>query len=83
MASEEPDDQYGTLQVALINGALCKVTPAIHKTIAPSANVYVFTKTYSFHRAGTTMIFKKGPSYMLDDALKAALLAVSAPMVAA
>ena len=85
MAIYEGDQQ--TTAVGVINGVHTSMTAAVMKSIAPAGvSTYTFTKSYTFHNPvpnGQPLDFRRGVSYHLDATLKAALLAASAPMVAA
>ncbi len=81
MAIYDGDQQTGT--PVIINGVKANITPAVLKAIAPLSTVYTFTSNYAMTWNGAHVVFRKGVSYQLDAAQKAALLAASAPMVAA
>ena len=81
-AGDQPTSQTG-----VVNGVHVSMNAAAVKAIATTtATTYTFTKAYTFHNPvpnGTPLSFRAGVSYQLDTALKAALLAASAPMVLA
>lgn len=80
-ATTEPADQQNVAQSMIINGVRSPVTAAALKVSAGSTNVYLFSKTFTFHWNGHTTTYKQNQVYALDAAQKAALIAASAPMV--
>ena len=80
----EGDQQ--TTQTAVVNGCHTSLNAAAVKaSVTNGAAAYQFTASYTFHNPvpnGGPLSFRKGVAYSLDPALKAALLAASAPMVA-
>jgi hypothetical protein len=85
MSIYEGDQQ--TTQTGVINGVHAVMSNALVKSnaIANNATAYQFTASYTFHypaTTGTPVNYRKGVAYQLDAALKAALLAAGAPMVA-
>ena len=85
MAIYSGDQPTGT--PAVVNGVHVTLTAAQVKTTQTAANTaYTFTANYTFHWpviGGTPTSYRKGVTYSLDPALKAALLAAGAPMAAA
>jgi hypothetical protein len=72
---------------AIVNRIVAAQSPAQIKAAQPaSSTTYQFTASYTFHYpatgTGSPLSFRKGVAYSLDPALKAALLAAGAPMVA-
>jgi hypothetical protein len=84
MAIYEGDQQQ--LNTAVVNGVHAQLSPAQLKTVqAAGFTTYQFTASYTFHWPilnGGPISYRKGVAYTLDPALKAALLAAGAPMVA-
>lgn len=80
---DTPADQIRTTTYGAVNGELSQMTAATMKATHPANSVYTFTKQYAFFWQGQHLQYHKGQSYHLDPTLKAALLAVSAPMTAA
>ena len=80
----EGDQQ--TTQTVMINGVHASLgAAAVKASVTGAASAYQFTASLTMHNPvpnGGPLTFRKGVSYLLDPALKAALLAVSAPMVA-
>ena len=75
MAIYEDDQQQGTALV--VNGVHVNASPAVAASTLPATTAYKFTVSYSFGGVH----YRRGVTYSLTPALKAALLAVSAPMV--
>jgi hypothetical protein len=71
-----------TTSVLVINGVHASVTGAVLKAASPANTTYKFTDNYTFHYGNSPLSFRPNVAYVLDPALKAALLAASAPMVA-
>ena len=65
------------------NGIMSVATAAALKAISPASTIYTFTANFTHVFNGAHLNFRAGESYYLDASLKAALLAASAPMVAA
>lgn len=80
-AVDSPADQLNVRQEMLVNGVRSPLNATTLKASAGSTNVYKFSKTFHFAFNGHTMNFGQNGIYALDAALKAALLAASAPMV--
>jgi hypothetical protein len=84
MAIYEGDQQ--TTQTGMVNGIHTVMPNSLVKSnaIANGATAYQFTASYTFHQntSGSPLNFRKGVAYQLDNALKVALLAAGAPMVA-
>lgn len=81
-SGDEPADQPIT-QYVMVNGARIAATAATMKTLHAASTVYTFTRSASYSINGAHMAFRKGQSYSLSAPVLAALLAASAPMVAA
>jgi hypothetical protein len=81
--SDDPADQLRTTTYGVLNGVHTQLTAAAIKSSHPANSVYTFAKSYTFSWRGAHLQYRRGQSYHLDAALKAALLAVSAPMTAA
>ena len=75
MAIYEGDQQTGTPLV--INGVHVNATPAVAAAVLPATTAYKFTSPYQFQG----IQYRTGITYSLHAALKAALLAASAPMI--
>jgi hypothetical protein len=74
------DQQTG--QTIVVNGVHTTTTVvAAIKAVAATNSVYRFTREYTVNWNGQHCTYREGVSYPLDSALKAALLAASAPMV--
>ena len=81
MAINEDDQSKTTTFV--VKGVHASVNAAQLKTNSTVGSVYTFTATYHHVFNGQHVDYRKGVSYSLDPALKATLLALGAPMVAA
>jgi len=79
-AVNEPADQINVGQSMIINGVRSPIDPLALKASAGSTNVYKFTKSFTFMWNGHVTGYKQNCIYALDAALKAALVAASAPM---
>lgn len=79
-ATNEPADQSNAQQHMVVNGIHVLMTAAALKTTAGATAVYKFNRSFAFHWNGQVVAYKQNCIYALDAALKAALLAVSAPM---
>ena len=75
-------DQSKTATV-VINGMLASMSATQLKASSAAGTVYTFTASYRHSFNGRHLDYRKGMSYALDAKLKAALLALGAPMVAA
>jgi hypothetical protein len=78
-------DQQSTAP-GVINGVHVSMAAAVVKaSVANGALAYQFTAAFTMHNPvplGTPLSYRKGVSYQLDPALRTALLAAGAPMVA-
>ena len=79
-AVNEPADQMNVAQSMIINGVRSPVNATTLKASAGASNVYKFNKTFPFHWNGQITTYRQNQVYALDAALKAALVAASAPM---
>ncbi len=84
MAIYDGDQQ--TTAPGVINGVHVSMTAAVVKaSVSGGALAYQFTASFTMHNPvpnGSPLAFRKGVSYQLDPALRTALLAAGAPMVA-
>ena len=81
MAINEDDQSKTTTFV--VNGVHASVNAAQLKANSAVGSVYTFTAAYHHIFNGRHLDYRKGVSYSLDAPLKATLLALGAPMVAA
>lgn len=81
MAIYDGDQPTGVPMI--VNGVHVNASAAVLKAASPAGTIFTFTANYSYVQKGQHLQFRRGASYALDAALKAALLAASAPMVAA
>jgi hypothetical protein len=75
-----PTDQQNVSQPMMVNGTTGPIDVTALKTAAGSANVYKFTKDFTFAFNHSVCSYRHGGIYALHADLKAALLAASAPM---
>jgi hypothetical protein len=72
-----------TTTTVVINGIHSSANAAQLKAVSPAGSVYTFTASYVHKFNGQNVSYRKGISYALDGQLKAQLLALGAPMIAA
>ncbi len=77
------DGETLILPPVLVNGAHSPATAATVKAVSPASSVYTFTAKFAFVWRGVHLTFRAGHSVSLPTDLRAALIAASAPMVAA
>ena len=77
------EDDQATCATLVNKGTHTSVNAAQLKAACPPGTVYTFTKAFNHVYNGQHLGYRKGVSYYLDPTLKAALLALGAPMVAA
>ena len=77
------DDDQNKSATVVINGVHTSVNATQLKFNSPVGSVYTFTAAYHHLFNGQHLDYRKGASYVLDPTLKATLLALGAPMVAA
>lgn len=75
-----PADQRNVSQSMIVNGSAGPVNVAALKTQCGSTNVYQFAADFQFVFNQGIADFRQGGIYGLHNALKAALIAASAPM---
>jgi hypothetical protein len=75
-----PSDQQNLQQTMVFGGILGPLNVAALKAQVGPANVYQFSKDFQFVFNKHICSFRHGEVYALDAALKAALIAASAPM---
>ncbi|HEY3845879.1 MAG TPA: hypothetical protein VGL95_02055 [Acetobacteraceae bacterium] len=75
-----PTDQQNVSQPMMVKGTTGPIDVTALKTAAGSANVYQFTKDFTFVFNQSHCSYRHGGIYALDAKLKAALIAASAPM---
>jgi hypothetical protein len=79
-STDEPADQANVTQAMVVNGVHAVMNVTTVKASAGASNVYKFTKSFAFPWNGQHTTYKQSCVYALDAALKAALIAASAPM---
>jgi hypothetical protein len=77
------DAEAAAIAPIVVNGQHFPGTATAVKANAPAATAYTFSSNYAHSIRGQHLTYRKGLTYILSLEVKAILLALSAPMVAA